>query len=120
MEKQLRIPAAESLLRTTFYGHETFPSKFLAPNIGAGQKQAGDDPPFPPSLRRAGAVYHVLAKICVTTTGTVDKVSILKGADPSLDDGVLRIVKGWRYRPYTANGTPIPFCYPMNFEFRGE
>jgi len=95
-------------------------SKFLAPNIGAGQKQAGDDPPFPPSLRRAGVIYRVLAKICVTTTGAVDKVSILKGADPSLDDGVLRIVKGWRYRPYTANGTPIPFCYPMNFEFRGE
>ena len=101
-------------------GVATATAKFLPPNIGAGQKLSGADPPFPPSLRRAGAVYHVLAKICVTPSGTIDKVTILKGADPLLDGGVLSMVKTWHYRPYMANSTPIPFCYPMNFEFRGQ
>jgi periplasmic protein TonB len=95
-------------------------AKFLAPNIGAGQKSSGADPPFPPSLDRAGVVYRVLAKICVTAAGSVDKVTILKGVDPTLDDGVMRTVKTWRFRPYMANNTPIPFCYPANFEFRGQ
>lgn len=95
-------------------------AKFLPPSIGAGQKLSGADPPFPPSLRRAGVVYHVLAKICVTAGGAIDKVTILKGADPMLDEGVSSVVKTWHYRPYMANSTPIPFCYPMNFEFRGQ
>ena len=64
-------------------------AKFLPPHMGAAQKLSGADPPFPPSLRKTGVVYRVLVKICVTTTGTVDKVTMLKGADPLLDDGVV-------------------------------
>ena len=48
---------------------------------------------FPPSLRRPGAIYHVLVKICVIATGTVDKVTIMKSTDSLLDDGVVRAVK---------------------------
>jgi protein TonB len=96
------------------------PAKFLPPNLGANQKLAGDDPPFPASLRRSGAVYRVLAKICVGTTGSVDKVTILKGADPQLDDGVMSTVRSWRFRPLLANATPIPFCYPATFEFKSQ
>jgi protein TonB len=93
--------------------------KFLPPNIGSAQKLAGDSPPFPPSLRRAG-VLRVLAKICVSPWGAVDRVTIMKGADPLLDDGVVATVKTWRFRPYTANGAPIPFCYPAMFEFKPQ
>jgi protein TonB len=94
--------------------------KYLPPNIGEGQKLSAEKPPFPASLRRPGAVYHLLAKICVTASGNVDKVTILKGADALLDDGVVRTVKTWRYRPFMANSTPAPFCYPQPFEFRTE
>ena len=46
--------------------------------------------PSHPSFSRPGAVYRVLAKICVTTTGTVEKITIMKGADPQLDEGVVQ------------------------------
>jgi len=40
-------------------------TKKLAPQIGALQKESGDDPDFPALLRRSGRFYVVLANICV-------------------------------------------------------
>lgn len=96
------------------------PAKFLPPHMGAGQKASGDEPPFPALLRRPGVVYRVLAKICVGTDGTVEKVTIMKGADSLLDQGVVSTVKTWRYRPLMANATAVPFCYPATFEFKTQ
>jgi len=63
----------------------------------------------------------VLAKICVNTSGAVDKVTLMKGADPLLDDGVLTTVKtSWRFRPLMANNLAVPFCYPATFEFKSQ
>jgi protein TonB len=95
------------------------PPKFLPPNIGLAQKVSGDDPPFPPSLRKPGAVYHVLVKVCVTTSGSVDKVTIMKSTDSMLDSGVVDTLRSnWRFRPYMANAMPIPFCTIKDFEFK--
>lgn len=93
--------------------------KFLPPHIGIAQKLSGDDPPFPASLRKPGAVYHVLVKLCVSVTGTVDKVTIMKSTDSLLDGGVIDTVRrNWRFRPYLANAMPIPFCTIKDFEFK--
>ncbi len=94
--------------------------KFLPPNMGALQKQSGDDPAFPPSLRKAGALYVVSAKICVSRGGDVESVTLMQRADPLLDDNVVQAVKRWRYRPLMADGIPVPFCYFGRFEFRGQ
>lgn len=95
-------------------------ARFLPPNLGALQKISGADPAFPPALRRAGTTYAVLAKICVSRTGTVDTVTILKKADPLLDANVVSAVKGWRFRPLMTNDTTVPFCYPATFQFQGQ
>jgi protein TonB len=95
-------------------------SKFLPPNLGALQKVSGSDPPFPMSLRRGGNLYVVMAKICVGKDGAVDSVSLMKRADPLLDDSVVSTVKGWRYRPLMANSTAVPFCYFGRFEFKSQ
>jgi len=93
--------------------------KFLPPNIGLAQKLSGDDPPFPASLRRPGAVYHVLVKVCVSVTGNVDKVQIMKSTESMLDSGVVETLRSnWRFRPYLANSMPIPFCTIKDFEFK--
>ncbi|HEY7372240.1 MAG TPA: energy transducer TonB [Polyangia bacterium] len=95
------------------------PPKFLPPNIGMAQKVSGDDPPFPASLRKPGAVYHVLVKVCVNTSGGVDKVTIMRSTDSQLDGGVIETLRSnWRFRPYMANATPIPFCTIKDFEFK--
>jgi outer membrane biosynthesis protein TonB len=95
--------------------------KFLPPHIGIAQKLSGDDPPFPLSLRQPGAVYHVLVKVCVSVTGGVDKVTIMKSTESQLDSGVIDTLKrSWRFRPYMANAIAIPFCTIKDFEFKTQ
>src|SRR5205814_3040748 len=66
----------------------------VAPQLGALQKESGADPVFPAILRRPGMVYTVLTKICVSRTGSVDSVTLLRGAASLLDGNVLSAVKG--------------------------
>jgi periplasmic protein TonB len=94
--------------------------KFLPPQIGAQQRISGMEPNFPAHLRRPGANYIVRAKICVGTSGLVESVTLLKRAHPELDNNAITALKGWRYRPLMANGTPAPFCYFVVHEFRSE
>jgi protein TonB len=94
--------------------------KFLPPQMGSQRKLSGADPDFPPVLRKPGAAFVVMAKICVGASGTVDAVTLQKRAEPTLDNNVLSAVKGWRFQPMTANGTPIPFCYFGRFEFKSD
>jgi len=83
--------------------------KFLPPNMAKQQLVDGPDPDFPPSLNHGGIVYRVLVKICVSTSGAVDKVTLMKGADSLLDEAVLTKVKSWKFRPLLANNVPVPF-----------
>jgi len=96
------------------------PPKFLAPQMGAQLKLSGAEPDFPAFLRRPGAAYLVMAKICVGASGAVDAVTVQKRAEPTLDSNVMSAVKAWRFKPMTANGTPVPFCYFGRFEFKSE
>ena len=84
------------------------------------EKESGANPLFPAVLRRPGMVYTVLTKICVSRTGNVDSVTLLKGADSLLDGNVLSAVKGWHYRPLLADNNAIPFCYFGRFEFKAN
>jgi protein TonB len=77
-------------------------------------------PAFPPSLRRGDMIYVVEAKICVTTSGSVDTVTLTKTSDALLNANVVNTVKAWRFRPMRFNGTVVPFCYPSRFEFKSQ
>ena len=95
--------------------------KFLPPTIGSQQKLAGNDPDFPAVLRRPGARYLVGAKVCVGADGRVESIDIVQAGDPALDANVREAVKAtWRYRPFMANGTPVPFCYKVDFRFQAD
>jgi protein TonB len=94
--------------------------KILPPNLGALQRQGCSDPPFPPSLRRADALYVVMAKVCVSTSGSVDSVTLMKRADALLDEGVVATEKACRYKPLMAGGLAVPFCYIARYEFKGQ
>ena len=88
--------------------------------VGALQKQSGNMPPFESSLLHDKIVYVVETQICVSKTGAVDSVTITRKSDTMLDDSVLNTLRTWRYRPMTVNKAPVPFCYPVRFEFRSE
>src|SRR5262245_21927714 len=51
------------------------PAKFVPPNVGDLQRLSGDKPAFPAQLRKAGAEYAVIAKICVSRAGAVETVT---------------------------------------------
>jgi protein TonB len=96
------------------------PPKFLPPNVGQGQRLSGDKGDMPIPLRRPGAVYRVLVKICVSAVGDVDKATITQGSDPLANEEALRVARTFKYRPFLVNGVGAPFCYPHLIEFRTE
>jgi protein TonB len=107
----------------TIGGTGTTPTvaKIVAPAVGMTHRMNCAQPDFPASVRRAGLTYSVLAKICVSATGVVDTVTILRHATNSvLDDSVVKSERACRYRPFMFGNMPAPFCYVQPFEFRGE
>jgi protein TonB len=101
-------------------GTKATPAKFLAPNVGEGQRLSGDKGIMPVPLRKPGAVYRLLVKVCVSAQGNVEKLTLMQASDPLANEEALRVLRTWRFRPFLVNGTPAPFCYPQLVEFRTE
>jgi TonB family protein len=86
-----------------------------------GQRQLLTNPSsravrVPAVLQRSGQTFSASVNICVSATGQVSKVSILRSASPALDPQIAKMLSGWRYRPLLEAGKPTPFCYPLNYE----
>jgi periplasmic protein TonB len=97
------------------------PPKFLPPNVAKGQlaidpQQDEYRAKLPPALSKAGMTLWAMVKLCVKQDGSVEDVKILKGADPTLDPSIVGALKRWRYRPYTVDGRPVPFCTNVRYE----
>jgi TonB family protein len=99
----------------------------LAPHIGTGLRltdvnRAPYKPRLPPELNKAGAVYWGMFKVCVAATGEVTGVGILRstGEPALLDDPWIATMKRWRYRPYTVDGRPVPFCHPVRLQVQAR
>jgi hypothetical protein len=99
-------------------------SKFLPPNIGAGQllvdvRDPRYSPTIRPEYRRVGAIYWALFKVCVSPAGQVARVTVLKSTSvKDVDGDWQKTIEGWPHRPYLINGQPVPFCYPLRLELR--
>jgi periplasmic protein TonB len=95
--------------------------KFLPPNVAKMSLLINpqDDAyraKVPPALARAGMVLWAMLKVCVKTDGHVDEVKILKGADPTLDPNIIAAIRTWRFKPYSVDGRPVPFCTNYRYE----
>jgi TonB family protein len=95
-------------------------ARFLPEALAREQRLSGTQPEFPRALATAGALFVIHAKICVDRAGAVDRVTLVRGAEPTLDANVLAATRGWRYRPLAVDGTAVPFCTLVRFEFRAE
>jgi protein TonB len=94
---------------------------FVSPNVARGQLDINPqaDPyrvKLPPVLARAGMSLWALVRICVDQRGRVISVQLLKKADPAVDPLIVATLSTWRYRPYTVNGRPVPFCSNVRYE----
>jgi hypothetical protein len=61
-----------------------------------------------------------LYKICVSVAGQVTEVKVVKPADALVEGPWIQKIKTWQYRPYSINGRPVPYCYPMRLEVRSS
>jgi len=55
-------------------------------------------------------------KLCIDTSGTVNRLSILRttGFEP-YDTKLIREMRKWKYTPYLVNGTAAPVCIAVTF-----
>jgi periplasmic protein TonB len=77
-------------------------------------------PKVPRALADSGQTFTARMQICVSAAGAVTSVRITKGANPAIDAQLPGIVRRWRYRPMTADGKPIAFCYPTTYLISGR
>jgi hypothetical protein len=103
------------------------PPRSLGPDVGTAQliTDIRSDPQLrpslPPELRVRGAHYWALYKICVDSAGDVSTVTpIRKPDDDAVDHRWQAMIHHWRYRPYTIDGRPVPFCHPMRVDIQEQ
>jgi periplasmic protein TonB len=97
----------------------------LPPNIGTAQRITDVNvdpykPRLPAALNRAGMVQWGLYKVCVTAQGDVQSVTPMKPADPLVNDDWMAKIKTWKYKPYSVNGRPVPFCSPVRVQVTAQ
>ena len=76
---------------------------------------------YPEVAKENNIQGKVIVRFCVTSKGTVDRVSVLKGVDPELDKDAMRVVQTLpSFKPGKQGGKPVPVWYmvPINFTLK--
>lgn len=82
----------------------------------AQRRISGQDPYYPPEARAERLTATVAARVCISASGQVTSVKILRGV-PLFNRSVEQAVNGWRYEPYMVAGRAVPACFPVYFNF---
>jgi len=83
------------------------------------QRYIGENVVYPEVAKENNVQGRVVLKFCVTETGGVDLVSVLKGVDPELDAEVVRVVKTLpKFRPGKQGGKPVRVWYTIPILFK--
>jgi protein TonB len=81
----------------------------------------GEHTQYPEIAKENNIQGKVIVRFCVTSKGSVDRVSILKGVDPELDKEAVRVVQTLpAFKPGKQGGKPVPVWYmvPINFTLK--
>ncbi|RLD72104.1 MAG: energy transducer TonB [Bacteroidetes bacterium] len=76
---------------------------------------------YPNIARENGIEGKVYIRFCVTSSGTVEKVSIARGVDPILDKEGVRVVRALpKWKPGEQRGKKVNVWYtvPINFQLQ--
>ncbi|MBN2666847.1 MAG: energy transducer TonB [Bacteroidales bacterium] len=83
------------------------------------QAYIGANVVYPEVAKENNIQGRVIVKFCVTPTGVVDQVSILKGVDQELDAEVIRVVKTLpKFKPGKQGGKPVPVWHTIPIFFK--
>jgi len=73
---------------------------------------------YPESAKTNKIQGRVIIRFCVNSTGSVDRVSVLKSVSPEIDTEAIRVVSSLpSFIPGRQGGKPVPVWYmvPVNF-----
>ena len=95
--------------------------RILAPAEGDGQlainpNEARYQPVIPPVLRKPGAKFAPLLRLCVRKDGSVGDVTVMRPSDPAVDPAIVEKFRLFKFRPYLDHGRPIPFCFFREYQ----
>ena len=71
--------------------------------------------PYPPIYTPAGRTGNAAISFDVDPNGIAENLHIEKSSDPALESEVIRIVRGWQFRPGMKGGQPV--SVPCTLEF---
>lgn len=98
------------------------PPQNVAPRVLEALRIAGDTVISPDEATKkqiaASGKARVIAsfKLCVTTAGDIEDVSLLKSSGfPSYDVTLDSAMRDWKYKPYLVNGRAVPVCTAVTF-----
>jgi hypothetical protein len=99
--------------------------RILPPAQGNGQlaidpNEARYQPVIPPPLRKPGAKFAPLVKLCVRKDGSVGNVTVMRPSDPAVDPAIVEKIRLFKFRPYLDHGRPIPFCFFREYRLSVE
>jgi TonB family protein len=73
---------------------------------------------YPETAKTKGIQGRVIARFCVTETGSIDLVSVLKGVSPELDEEAMRVIKSLpSFKPGKQGGKDVPVWYMVPITF---
>jgi protein TonB len=78
---------------------------------------------YPPEAQNVNIQGKVILKFVVKADGSVDRVEILRGIDPVLDNEAVRVVKTLpRFKPGRQSGIAVPvwFMLPVTFKIESN
>jgi TonB family protein len=73
---------------------------------------------YPEAAKKNGIQGRVIVRFCITENGTLDRLSILKGVSPELDQEALRVIETLPvFTPGRNGGKPVPVWYMLPITF---
>lgn len=84
-------------------------------------KFIGENLRYPSDAQDNNVQGRVTLKFVVNPDGSVDRIEVLRGVDPSLDNEAIRVIKSLpKFKPGKQGGVPVPvwFTIPVAFQLR--
>ena len=73
---------------------------------------------YPESAKTNKIQGKVIVRFCVTSLGSIDRISVLRGVNPELDAEAVRVVSSLpAFKPGKQGGKAVPVWYMVPIEF---
>lgn len=84
-------------------------------------KFVGDNVKYPTDAQNNNIQGKVILRFAVKSDGSVDRIEVIRGIDPSLDNEAIRVVKTLpRFKPGKQGGVAVPVWFMLPVTFRLE